>query len=204
MVQRIDPWAEIAHEFSASAREHRALRNRLGQRFQEVQQEAQAAWAAWDEAMGAEDDEMEMLEEEVTGTNITNLEAARQRKKQQGLPLSLAQKDDLKLVAGESSSIVIENEPEGVPFHPLGTFNINDVLYEAVLDQEEQVFLQPTPPLEKTHISIVVLEEESYELRQVMGEDRCLMVGVTEGEIDLFFGLREEEGEEQHPIGFKP
>jgi hypothetical protein len=79
-VQRIDPWADIAHEFSASAQEHRALCNRLGQRFQEAQQEAQAAWATWDEAMGAEDNEIEMLEEEVTGTNITDMEVARQKR----------------------------------------------------------------------------------------------------------------------------
>jgi hypothetical protein len=55
MIERIDPWAHLADAFSASARRRRAIRNRLGMRFREAQQEAYASWAEWDEAMGAED-----------------------------------------------------------------------------------------------------------------------------------------------------
>jgi len=49
--RRISPWAKYAKEFSASAQAHRELRNRLGLRFREAQQEAQESWAVWDEAM---------------------------------------------------------------------------------------------------------------------------------------------------------
>jgi hypothetical protein len=50
-VKRIDPWAAYAKKFSASAQAQRELRNRLGRRFREAKQEAQAAWVEWDEAM---------------------------------------------------------------------------------------------------------------------------------------------------------
>jgi hypothetical protein len=45
---RVSPWAHIAAELEAEAREHSSQRDKLGDAFQEVQEEAYETWCAWE------------------------------------------------------------------------------------------------------------------------------------------------------------
>ncbi|GEM_PF-6959710 len=54
--QRISPWAHMADELRVEARKHAQHDMQLGLMFRTAQEEAYAAWSAWDEAMGVEGD----------------------------------------------------------------------------------------------------------------------------------------------------
>jgi hypothetical protein len=54
--RRVSPWAAFSEQRRASARKYNDLRNKVGKRFQRVQNETQEQWLLWDEALAAQDE----------------------------------------------------------------------------------------------------------------------------------------------------